>query len=230
MRKSENDNLSLTERTVADLRRMVRESGLEAGARFANEADLMEKLGISRSILREAINRLKAFGLLESLQGVGLIIGNTNPLSSFEEAFSMVTFSEIQIGELAELRYALEVGAVDFVVQRITPKHLNRLKEIADKMVTCERDDDVGCEIDDLELEFHKTYLKSSGNAMLTKMHKVITAYFHRAPKEIADWSAGMLHEGEAWTHHALIQALREKSVERARAVISGHLKPYSEK
>ena len=216
---------NLTDDAVLKLRKMLTQSGLKPGAKFANEGVLAEELGISRSILREAVNRLKAIGVLESRQGVGLIVGKSDPVSLFENAFSTAAFSDMEIKELFDIRYALEIGAVDMVVRRISDEKIGRLDELAEAISSSNEKSRV--DVDALELEFHKTYLEGAENAMIARMHGVIAAFFHRAVDELPDWNGNVAHKGSAWTHKAIVQALRERNPDRLRAVLSGHLGLY---
>ena len=116
------DAKNLTDQTTRRLREMVISSGLKPGEVFGREAELGQKLGVSRSILREAINRLRALGLLESRQCVGLVVGKPDPVALFEQAFEAGLMDSLDMADLAELRYTLEIGAVELVVRRATPE------------------------------------------------------------------------------------------------------------
>ncbi len=224
-RKKMENNINLTEQAVNSLRKMINDSGLMPGETLANEAELAEKLNVSRSILREAVNRLKAIGLLESRQGVGLIIGKSNPVALFEEAFSMGTFSSVEIDELAEMRYALELGVVDLVVRSITDEQLDELDKLASEIDFQKKVDAKNKIVDELELEFHKLYLETSRNTMIIRMHGIIAAFFHRASAELSHWEGDMNNNDvHLWSHHLLVETLRSRNVEQARVVLSGHL------
>lgn len=202
---------------------MIASSGLKPGDVLAREAELGEKFGVSRSILREAINRLRALGLLESRQCVGLVISKPDPVALFEQAFESGLMDSLDMAELAELRYTLEIGAVELVVRRATPEQLARLDELANEFAACESGRRPQRSIDDIELDFHGTYLEASHSSMLMRMHYVITSFFRRAAREMPDWDAWS-DENTIWAHRAIVQALRERSVERARAILTGHL------
>lgn len=224
MKNSEEEKVNLTGQTVNIIREMIKSSGLKPGDKFARESELAEKLNISRPILREAVNRLRAINLLESRQGVGLIIGKPNSMLLFEEAFDMGFFNDSDMKELAEMRYALEIGVVDQVIQRATPDKISRLEDIAEEIAVRQKSGIGTRSIDEMELDFHSTYLELSNNSMLIKMHNVIVSFFHRAMKEMPSWNEDLTHEKSVWDHLAIVQALRERNTERLRSVLSGHL------
>jgi len=203
---------------------MVVASGLKAGDVLCRESELEDKLGVSRPILREAISRLRAVGLLDSRQSVGLIVGKPDPFALFEQGFEAVAMDALEMRELAELRYALEVGAAELVVERATPRQLTRLKQLADEFDAGGLKKNPDRTVDDIELDFHTTYLETGQNRMLTRMHSVITAFFRRAVREIAGWNKDWKEDATVWGHQAIVQALRERNVERTRAMVAGHL------
>ena len=77
---------------------------------------------------------------------------------------------------------------------------------------------------DDIELDFHRTILEASHNKMISRMHHVISAYFLRAAREMADWDIYDTKEDNVWQHRAIAQAFKARNIERARAHLSGHL------
>ena len=100
------DSLSLTEQAVVSLQEMIALSGARPGDRFGNEADLERKLGVSRVVVREAVSRLRALGMLESRQGLGLIIGKPDPFGASPASNK----GEVRLGVAIDDRYAIRVG------------------------------------------------------------------------------------------------------------------------
>jgi len=213
---------NLTERTARRIREAIRTRALRPGDVFGTEAALGRQLGVSRSILREAINRLRALGLLRGRQGVGLVVGKPDPVAIFEQAFETVLMDSLDLADLAELRYTIEVGAVGLVVRRATAEQLTRLDELAGEF-TGGPHRPLKRSIDDIELEFHQAYLEASHSTVVMRMHHVITGFFARAPREMPGWDP-WTDRCTVWDHRAIVQALRERSIERARAVLTGHL------
>jgi len=154
---------------------------------------------------------------------VGLIIAKPDPVATFEQAFESGLMDSLDMAELAELRYTLEIGAVEMVVRRATAEQLTRLEELAGEFAACESDRPPKRSIDDIELDFHQTYLEASHSSMLMRMHRVIASFFRRASREMPDWDAWS-DESTIWDHRAIAQALRERNVERTRAILTGHL------
>ncbi|MCK4624499.1 MAG: FadR family transcriptional regulator, partial [Phycisphaerae bacterium] len=183
-------NQTLTEQTVELLRNRITSSGLSPGEPFATEAELAGEFKVSRPVLREAISRLRAVGLLESRQCVGLIVARPDPVALFEQAVQDWALDSIDLQQLGELRYALEIGAVELAVRRANVGQLSRLAELAEEFAKTLTEKSPARSTDRVELDFHQTILQATGNIMLMRMHRVITAFFARSAEENEAWNA----------------------------------------
>src|SRR5512143_3428897 len=64
----------LVDRVVVEIQRQILEGGLPPGTMLPSERELCEQLGVSRTVLREAVRMLVTKGLLEARPGVGTIV------------------------------------------------------------------------------------------------------------------------------------------------------------
>ena len=218
------NNINLTQRVVVLLQEMISSSGLQPGDRFAVEAELEKKLNVSRVALREAISRLRALGVLESRQGVGLIIGKPDPVALFEQAVSSYVMDAVDFAKLSELRYTIEVGAVELAVRRATDSELADLDRFAEEFAAAAEGQSGTRLIDDIEIDFHGAILKATHNETLMQMHHVLSAYFARSAQQIEDYCSTETTERSAWEHRAISDAFAARNTERARAILSSHL------
>jgi DNA-binding FadR family transcriptional regulator len=220
------ETISLTNTTVNRLMEKISESGLKPGEPFAKEADLEKELNVSRPVLREAISRLRGLGILESRQCVGLIVSRPDPVELFGKAFQSWVVDSINLVELAEMRYSLEIGAVEIAAQRATPQQLTRLDDLAREFTQhlISKPPSPARSLDDIEFDFHRTILEATHNSMLIRMHHIIAAYFLRSAREVSGWDVQGSDENSAWEHRAIAKALADRSAERARVILAGHL------
>ncbi len=217
-------DINLTEQTVNQILERIGDSGLKEGDLFATESQLEEQFQISRPVLREAISRVRALGFLESKQRKGLIIARPDPIKLFEQVFRYGIVDALDIRELAELRYTLEIGAIELSAQRASDEQIKKLFELAEEFAESIKSEHVGRSQDEIELDFHRMILEATHNTMLTRMHYILTAFFSRAEIELPDWNKSQNDEKGAWEHRAIAEALMERNAERARAILAGHL------
>ncbi len=215
---------NLTEQTVTRILELIRESQLKQGDLFAKESQLEEQFQISRPVLREAISRVRALGFLESKQKKGLIIAKPDPIKLFEQVFRYGIADAIDIQELAELRYTIELGAIELSAKRATAQQIEKLQKLTEEFAESIKPQYKGRHQDEIELDFHRTILEATHNNLLSRMHYVLTAFFTRAEIELPEWNKSQNDEKGAWEHRAITEALMERNAERARAILAGHL------
>ncbi len=220
------ETTTLTNATVNRLMELISGSGLKPGEPFAKEADLEKELKVSRPVLREAISRLRGLGILESRQCVGLIVSRPDPVELFGKAFQSWVVDSINLKELAEMRYSLEIGAVEIAALRATGEQLTRLDELAREFTQHLVSKSPARSLDDIEFDFHRTILEATHNSMLIRMHHIIAAYFLRSAREVTGWDVQGSDENSAWEHRAIAKALADRNAERARVILAGHLSP----
>ncbi|AMV20876.1 FadR/GntR family transcriptional regulator [Planctomyces sp. SH-PL14] len=199
------------------IRQRIQAEQLAEGALFMTEGQLAEEYGASRTVVREAVSRLQALGLLEGRKRKGLIVRHPDPLRLLSNSLPSLVGSQEDWRELAMLRYALEVGAIDLAIRAATDEQLARLSQITDDMEAALRDDTESERTVALDLEFHALILQMTGSRMIAGMQQLLVQFFQIAPHaENTPASA----ERIIWEHRELCSAIRDRDVERARSMI----------
>lgn len=216
---------SITTEVLAErIRRQVQAEGWPDGSFFGTEADLAEQFGVSHGVVREAVIRLKSLGIFESRRRKGLIVRRPDPLRLLAESLPMLADSEQDVGELAQLRYVIEVGAIELAVAHATEPQIKQLEALAAEFEAVVR---AGCsdeQENELELAFHGLILEMTGSRLIAGMQGVLARFFSLA-------SPGMTprcreqREQTIWQHRALAAAIRDRDVERARTFVREHFK-----
>lgn len=223
-----NSKYNLTEITVNKLLKRIITDRLRPGDTFSTEKQLEQELNVSRSILRESVSQLKALGFLESKQRVGLVVSRPDPLNLLKLSLHPFLLDSIELKELAELRYTLEIGAVEIAVNRAKEKQINQLMQYAEeyvRAVSSKTDKSViNREQDDIEKDFHGMILKMTNNAMLERMMGILTTFFSRIESELKGWENNKMDEKSAWEHRAIAKAFKDRNANRARAILEEHL------
>jgi GntR family transcriptional regulator, rspAB operon transcriptional repressor len=139
-----------SDRAYAELKRLIVETELSPGV-LLEERELMERLGVGRTPLREAIQRLTQDHLIESVPHHGYFVAE-------------VTYANVS--HAFELRLPIEVFAARLAARRATPADLARfdllLAEIAEGMETTDRRWHL-----DVDRRFHLVVASATGNPYL---------------------------------------------------------------
>lgn len=87
-------------------------------------------LGVARSVLREALSRLKMVGMIETRTRRGMILTEPSILGGMKRVVDPRILSEHSLFDLLGFRIALELGICSDLFQNITPEDIVELKEI----------------------------------------------------------------------------------------------------
>ena len=112
-------NLGLAQRVSRHLVTEIRSGLYKPGDKLPPEADLAIQLGISRTILREALASLKQDGILESRQGRGMTVCAPGDRQAFRFSDIVETMSPTEANYLYEMRAILEAEAAALAAKRL---------------------------------------------------------------------------------------------------------------
>ena len=160
MEKINLSNLSLTNQAYQQVKRVILEHQIPLGGKL-NEGELAATLGISRTPIREAINRLEKEGLVEIFPQRGAFV---------------VQFSEKDIFELFLIRENLEGLAIYLATRKINEKDLARLEGCIQGFSEPFTDQDIQRYARE-DFKFHQTIILLSGAQRLINL--ISTLYDH---------------------------------------------------
>jgi GntR family transcriptional repressor for pyruvate dehydrogenase complex len=119
--------LRLSEQLADSFAASIRDGQLAAGERLPTEAAIVARFGVSRTVVREALSRLKTLGLIESRQGSGAFV-RVQPVPTQQ----LVLDPDGSIGaviQMVEVRRALEAESAALAAARRTPQALRHIKD-----------------------------------------------------------------------------------------------------
>ncbi len=152
------DKTSLTEQAAEVIKRQILTQHLQPGDRLSSERQLCEDLGISRTILREALSVLVAQGIITKAPGKGIFVGEYDRCSLGVHIRLTIT-DRAELGALQDLRNMLEIGALELITRRSKPEELDRLEEMVEDM---EQSLSQGERIDEQDTQFHLALFRAA--------------------------------------------------------------------
>lgn len=161
---------TLAEQAVRSLKRYVVAEGLKPGAQLPSERDLCAFLGISRNVVREALRTLVAEGYVSKEPGKGAFL-RAFDLKRLESELHEGLPQREQGRDLREVRVALEVGAMSFVVRRISADDLGRLRQLVAGMEDLYA---AGKPLRPLDREFHETLILATHNPAMAELRETL--------------------------------------------------------
>jgi DNA-binding GntR family transcriptional regulator len=172
------------------------------------EAELAERIGVSRTPVREALRRLDAEGLVDFTPNRGA---------------SVTAWNERELDDLYELRALLESYAARLAAARISADALARLTDLAEEMRSlADAGSQTADKLTELNGEFHLTITRASGNAYIEGLVKgfIDVPLVYRTFKQYSPdrLQASMFH------HDELVAALGARDGAWAESVMRSHI------
>ena len=199
------------------IRHRIQTERLPDGSFFMTEAQLAAEYGTSRTVTREAVSRLQALGILEGRKRKGLIVRCPDPLRLFQNSLPSLVTSPDEWRDLAQLRYAIEVGAIELAIRGATDKQIEQLGQIEQELEQAVQEDMQSARTIELNVKFHSLILEMTGSRLIAGMQQVLVQFFQTMPRTESSSSSA---ERICWEHRELLDAIRDRDVERARAMI----------
>lgn len=214
---------SLTDRATEALTRLLASGEYPPRARLPTELELASRFGVSRTVVREAVARLKSAGLVESRQGSGVYVREPNPEMRFQLDARTVQGSVTAVIELVEVRRALESEAAALAAVRHTRA---QLEEIRRALAAIAREEAAGRDGVQADMEFHRAIARASGNPHFPALWDFVGPFLRVAMRATranearrADFAAQVHLE-----HRTLLEAIARRDAGAARAAALRHM------
>jgi DNA-binding FadR family transcriptional regulator len=212
--------VAVTDEAIDKIKGMIVAGELRPGDRLPKEADLAERLGLSRSSLREAVKALSLIRVLDVRQGDGTYVTSLEPELLLDAMTFVVDFHrDDTVLRFLEVRRILEPAATAMAAQHMSDADIAGLRELLDKL-----DDDP--DLDELvanDLEFHRRIAAGSGNPVLCSLIDGLSGPTTRARV----WR-GLTQEGAVARtreqHVAIYEAIAAREPELARSWATVHV------
>jgi GntR family transcriptional repressor for pyruvate dehydrogenase complex len=194
---------------------------------FMTEGELTQRYDVSRNVAREAVNQLRALGILKSRQKKGLLMGRAEPANLLSQSLPFYARSDKDMRYLSQLRYVLEIGAIPLAVMNATDQQISQAHDLIEDCVRLFDSNATSQEQDVLELKFHGMLLQMTGNPLVTDMHQVVVEFFEHAPQHLDCWAD--VSPLVATEHADIVQAIEQRNITKAQTLMIHHLRMLSD-
>lgn len=211
--------VSRNSQAVADyLRCLIQEGKLEVGCRLPAERELAEQLGVSRVMLREALQSLRASGLITAKIGAagGAIVTLPSGEVMRNSITDLLAMSALTPQEVSEARSVIELGIVGLVCERATEEDIAELSALCDQ---AQEDRENGVYDSRSSVKFHLRVAAIARNPAVNLLLSSIEQPILRTLIEAGHKDMSGVHE-----HRAFVGALASRDVDLARRIMRDHL------
>ncbi|WP_420992329.1 FadR/GntR family transcriptional regulator [Cupriavidus sp. 30B13] len=215
--------MTLADRITELLASQIRKGTYPVNARLPTEKFMTEEYGVSRTVVREAISRLKSEGLVETRQGSGTVV--LDPKTS--EAFRLGRNDEnpaLGVVRILELRRGIEAEMAALAAERRSEAEMTQIRRALKAIDRAVADGGDGVEED---LAFHMAVSRATGNPHYTELLGLLTRALQDAIRltrgneaQRTDFAAQVRAE-----HEAMCAAIQARDADAARRAAFQHMK-----
>ena len=187
------------------LRQAIIKGDLKPGERLL-EIQLADKLGVSRTPVREALRKLELEGLVTMVPRRGTTV---------------LGITKKHLKDVLEIRSALEELALELACRRITPEQYEELVRL-EALLEEKQDSDNAFELSDIDEKFHEQIYQATNNPRLIQLLANLREQMYRFRLEYMkakDKRPRLIQE-----HQQIIKALKNKDSKAGRKAIYDHI------
>ncbi|WP_424464168.1 FadR/GntR family transcriptional regulator [Pseudoclavibacter helvolus] len=212
--------MAVTDGAILRIKEMIVSGDLSPGSKLPPEKELSERLGLSRSSLREAVKALEVIRVLDVRRGDGTYVTSLEPRLLLEAMnFVVDLHQDDSVLEILAVRRMLEPQAAAVAAREASPEQLAQLEEIL-----AEIDDTTEVEgLIEHDLKFHRHIVESTGNKYLTSLIDSLSSRTVRARVWRGITQAGAVSR-TVDEHRAILDALRSGDAELTAALTLAHV------
>ena len=164
---------NLVEMIFNALKKDILSGALPKGELLLPQDVLAQQFGVSRTVIREAFNKLSSLGLIKSHQGKGTFVRSPNAKNVIEPMLNALYLDESSTRELMETRYYLERAVARLAAKRAKSEDIAPLQRIIDNMRQHAKSGDIEAYAKE-DFSFHLRLSELSKNDILNRILETI--------------------------------------------------------
>jgi GntR family transcriptional repressor for pyruvate dehydrogenase complex len=210
---------SLTEEVVVQIQELVLSGDLRPGDKLLAQRHLATRLGVSPTVVREAVKILEQKGLLEARAGSGTYVSEPTPESCSEVLSLLFRRGRVTFEHLHEIRSMLDIEIAVMAAERAQPQDIEELEDAIRRM-------DQG--LDDTEeyiradFDLHMALAQATQNPLFPVLTLALLQVLQESRKLIFQ-VPGAAERGQK-CHRTICDCVKHGDVEGAREAMRGHL------
>lgn len=212
---------ALVDRVVQKIQEQILSERLTVGTKLPPEREFAEQLGVSRTVLREAVRVLAAKGLLETSHGVGTTVRALTreemvaPLNLFLRSWGR----DVSLNHLHQVRSLLEVENIGLAAEQASDEDIQDLRRILAEMEAAKESPLLFAVKDS---DFHRRLAQTAHNPLLTllldSIHDLLVGV-----RELVAEEEGLV-ERVMPAHTEMLECIVSRDAKRARQAMRAHL------
>jgi DNA-binding FadR family transcriptional regulator len=225
--KIQSHTVTLVDQVEDKLLTYFKEKDLKTGDAIPNETELAAALGVARSVLREALSRLKMMGMIESRTRRGMTLTEPSILGGMKRVVDPRILSEDSLFDLLQFRIALEIGMCSSLFRNLTDKDVQELDEIVRMGIAFANNEYSPVS----EFSFHARLYEITGNKTIAEfqniVHPVMVFVKDRFKSIIEPVNIKLEKKKQIVTHADLLDFIKRRDENGYRKALERHFAVY---
>lgn len=209
----------LSERIVEEIRAYIEQNEFRPGHKLPPERFFIERLGVGRSSLREALRVLTTIGLIEVRHGDGMYVASTPDALTASPTAIFDATEEYALRNLVETRLGIELAASIAATQRASDEDLEQLQRFIEEQ---ERrlDTDPGYTWEPLAFEL--AVVEMTGNTWLYDVELML----RDAWLSLSEGLRASIGRHREWLaeHRAIVASMRSRNLAQVQRLVIAHV------
>lgn len=222
---TKNENKDVQNAIISKIRDLINFKNLEPGDKLPSERMLSDKFEVSRSNVREAIQKLEFYGLLNSIPQSGTFVANIGVIALNGMIEDILRLEKQDFKSLVETRILLELKSAALAATRRTEEDLEEIKDALDaykeKAIS-------GQDAVQEDLLFHLAIAKASKNSTINTFMLIITPEIIINIEKHHVCSDGLAISGIS-EHEQIFEAIKSQNPQLAKEKMKIHFKTLYE-
>ncbi|ANN66720.1 FadR/GntR family transcriptional regulator [Bordetella bronchialis] len=216
-------NANLTEKLSEILTRQIESGERAPGSRLPTEEQLAAEYGVSRTVVREGIARLKSDGLVTTRQGLGAFVAETLTAAPFRIQAAGAETPQEMVQQVFELRIGVETQAAALAAERATAAQLREIRTALKQLEQVQKHGGDGVEED---MRFHRAIARATNNRIYDDFARFLERHVReqlgisRRNSTVAGWLQAVQQE-----HQAIYDAIAARDGMAAAQAAGAHVR-----
>jgi GntR family transcriptional repressor for pyruvate dehydrogenase complex len=217
---------SLSEHVAQTLSAAIRNGSHALGEALPPEAVMAKSYGVSRPVMREAIARLQAEGLVQVKHGLGVYVTPMMPATVFKLDANLYRDAD-EILDIIRLRIGLEAEAAALAAQSRLQADVAIMRETLDRMLVSFQSGDIASGVQ-ADVQFHRAICVATHNRHYVSFFDSLQEFMLRSINYLCNYAWALDKTGlgvrSQAEHEAIFRAIQDGKPELARAGVRVHL------
>jgi len=215
----------LSDSVIEEIKKMIERGELSPGDKLPNQNEFAAQLGVSRTVLREALQTLHQLGVIDQRPKYGTVIRAKTPFLYSEHLIPPLMSDNNATIELIQARRFIEVGAAEMAARNASKTQIKDMGRLVDEMERMrEANDDA--EYAEKNIAFHFLIAKACRNRFMVHLLATIRGFMEQWTQESISVLPGLLNRSVK-SHRKIYEAIRDGAPRKAAGSMRSHIADF---